>query len=269
MQRLDRALVERGLARSRTHAHRLVTDQHVRVDDALVTKPATPVATDSAISVTGADPWVSRGAHKIIGALDAFGISVAGRTALDAGSSTGGFTQVLLSRGARRVAAVDVGTNQLASTLATDPRVIVRERTNLRDIDAAAVAALHDELGSSPTLITADLSFISLTLVLPILSQLAAPEAELLPMVKPQFEVGKGRLGAHGVVRDQNLRAQAVETVAQAAFDIGWGIAGVTSSPLPGPTGNQEYFLHLKRDAARDMTRARAMIVHAVQEGVR
>jgi 23S rRNA (cytidine1920-2'-O)/16S rRNA (cytidine1409-2'-O)-methyltransferase len=185
---------------------------------------------------------VSRGAHKLIGALDAFGVPVGGRRALDAGASTGGFTEVLLRRGAAEVVAVDVGYGELAWSLRTDERVHVHERTNVRSLEPA-------RMGGPADLVVADLSFISLRLVLPALTGCATPDADLLPMVKPQFEVGRERLGAGGVVRDPAHRADAVRDVAAAALALGWGTAGVVASPLPGPAGNVEFFLWLRRDA--------------------
>jgi 23S rRNA (cytidine1920-2'-O)/16S rRNA (cytidine1409-2'-O)-methyltransferase len=201
--------------------------------------------------------WVSRGAHKLLGALEAFPVTVDGRRALDAGASTGGFTEVLLSRGAREVVAVDVGYGELAWSLRTDDRVIVHERTNVRELTPEVI-------GGPVEMVVADLSFISLRLVLPALTACAEPGADLLPMVKPQFEVGRDRLGSGGVVRNLEHRADAVETVAQAAADLGWGTAGVVASPLPGPAGNVEFFLWLRRDAPPP---DRAAIDRAVQEG--
>jgi 23S rRNA (cytidine1920-2'-O)/16S rRNA (cytidine1409-2'-O)-methyltransferase len=244
--RLDAELVRRGLARSREHAVALIAEGRVAVGGRAATKPATGVDSGTPV-VVRTDPeqrsWVSRGAHKLLGALDAFPVPVQGRRALDAGASTGGFTEVLLSRGAREVVAVDVGYGELAWSLRTDDRVSVHERTNVR--------TLRPELIGGPVdLVVADLSFISLRLVLPALTACAVATADLLPMVKPQFEVGRERLGAGGVVRDPAHRADAVRTVAAAAAELGWGTAGVVASPLPGPAGNVEFFLWLRRDAA-------------------
>ncbi len=182
---------------------------------------------------------MSRGAHKLIGALDAFGLGVEGRRALDAGASTGGFTQVLLRRGVAHVVAADVGYGQLAWSLQTDPRVTVLDRTNVRTL----------ELADPVDLVVADLSFIPLGVVLPALLSCCTAAADLLVMVKPQFEVGRERLPAGGVVRDPALRADAVRQVAGQALAIGLGVRGVTASPLPGPAGNVEYFLWLARGA--------------------
>ena len=211
-------------------------------------KPASQVDEAAAIVVAepaGGPDYVSRGAHKLTGALAAFdpdGRLVAGRNALDAGASTGGFTDVLLRRGAAHVVAVDVGYGQLAWSLQTDPRVTVMDRTNLRGLTAA-------DLPYRPDLVVADLSFISLRLVLPVLAGLVAADADLLLMVKPQFEVGREALGSGGVVRDPIQRAGAVLEVARTAWECGLGTCGVVASPLPGPSGNVEYFLHLRADA--------------------
>jgi 23S rRNA (cytidine1920-2'-O)/16S rRNA (cytidine1409-2'-O)-methyltransferase len=186
--------------------------------------------------------WVSRGAHKLLGALEAFGYDPAGKRALDAGASTGGFTEVLLRRGAAHVVAVDVGYGLLAWSVRTDPRVTVLERVNARHLEPAQV-------GEPVDLVVADLSFIPLGLVLPALVACAQPDADLLPMVKPQFEVGKESLPSGGVVRDPQARAEAVRRVAAQADELGLGVRGVVASPLPGPSGNVEYFLWLRRGA--------------------
>ncbi|WP_046468479.1 TlyA family RNA methyltransferase [Allosalinactinospora lopnorensis] len=245
--RLDAELVRRGHARSRGHAAELIDAGHVHVAGVLAGKPATQVGRDQPIVVRMPDSepsYVSRGAHKLIGALDAFGTGVKGRHCLDAGASTGGFTDVLLRRGAARVVAVDVGYGQLAWSLRNDDRVTVRERCNVRDM-------APEQAGEPrPDLVVGDLSFISLTLVLPALVECAAPDADFVLMVKPQFEVGRDRVGAGGVVRDPELRADAVRSVAARAHALGLGIEGVAASPLPGPSGNVEYFLWLRAGAA-------------------
>jgi 23S rRNA (cytidine1920-2'-O)/16S rRNA (cytidine1409-2'-O)-methyltransferase len=249
--RLDAELVRRGLARSRDHAAELITHGRVKVAGARATKPATAVTTDVALVVTadpaipGGEDYVSRGGHKLAGALAAFeprGLVVSGRRCLDAGASTGGFTDVLLRHGAREVVAVDVGYGQLAWRLQQDDRVTVHDRTNVRDLTPELV-------GDPVDVVVGDLSFISLTLVLPALVACAAPGADLVLMVKPQFEVGKGKVGAGGVVRDPALREAAVAAVAAAAAVLGLGVLGVTASPLPGPSGNVEYFLWLRAGA--------------------
>ena len=241
--RLDAELVRRGLARSREQAAELVQAGRVRVAGATATKPATAVepGTPVLVEADSADPgYASRGGHKLAGALDALPVPVEGRRVLDAGASTGGFTDVLLRRGAREVVAVDVGYGQLAWHLRTDPRVSVHDRTNVRELTP-------EQIGGPAELAVADLSFIPLTLVLPAL--VACTSEDLLPMVKPQFEVGRQRVGAKGVVRDPQLRAEAIRTVADRAYELGLGTRGMTRSPLPGPAGNVEFFLWLRRDA--------------------
>jgi 23S rRNA (cytidine1920-2'-O)/16S rRNA (cytidine1409-2'-O)-methyltransferase len=250
--RLDAELVRRGLARSREQAADLVAAGRVLVSGSPARKPATAVAPDaplrvidSALGGGGTADFVSRGGAKLAGALAAFGsrgLTVAAHRALDAGASTGGFTDALLRAGAAAVVAVDVGYGQLAWSLRTDPRVSVLDRTNVRHLQPA-------QLGGPVDLVVADLSFISLPLVLPALVRCARPGADLVLLVKPQFEIGRHRLGSGGVVRDPELRAQAVRTVADAASRLGLGVRGVVASSPPGPAGNVEYFLWLHRDA--------------------
>jgi 23S rRNA (cytidine1920-2'-O)/16S rRNA (cytidine1409-2'-O)-methyltransferase len=243
--RLDAELVRRGLARSRDQAADLIAAGRVAVAGQVAAKPASQVAVDAAITVeqvSDSPEYVSRGGHKLAGALAAFdGLQVAGKRCLDAGASTGGFTDVLLRAGAAHVVAVDVGYGQLAWALQTDDRVTVLDRVNIRSLTPEQVAP-------PPELVVADLSFISLALVLPALVRCAAPDADFALMVKPQFEVGRERAGS-GVVRDPGLRAAAVTSVADAAVSLGLGVAGITASPLPGPSGNVEYFLWLRRGA--------------------
>ncbi len=247
--RIDTELVRRGLARSRQQAAELIDAGKVSIDGMPARKPGTAVAVTAALTVVddGERAWVSRGAHKLIGALDAFGIPVTGRRCLDAGASTGGFTEVLLDRGAGEVVAADVGYGQLAWSLRTDARVRVVERTNARDLSLEAI-------GGPVDLVVADLSFISLTTVLPALTGCAWPSGDIVPMVKPQFEVGKGQVGAGGVVRDPDLRADAVLAVARRAAELGWHPVGVAASPLPGPSGNVEYFVWLRADTERPLS---------------
>jgi 23S rRNA (cytidine1920-2'-O)/16S rRNA (cytidine1409-2'-O)-methyltransferase len=245
--RLDAELVRRGLARSREQAAELIAAGRVAVSGQTASKAATQVTRDAPVTVADdadAGPgYVSRGGHKLAGALAAFsGLSVAGRRCLDAGASTGGFTDVLLRAGAAHVVAVDVGYGQLAWSLRTDPRVTVLDRVNVRSLEPAQVAP-------PPQLVVADLSFISLSLVLPALAACAAPDADFALMVKPQFEVGRGRVGAGGVVRDPADRAAAVRSVCETALALGLGVRGVTASPLPGPSGNVEYFVWFQRGA--------------------
>lgn len=241
--RLDAELVRRGLARSRQQAAELIEQGLVAVRGTPAGKPATMVDRDTPVTVqeTGEREWASRGAHKLIGALDALDVDVTGRRCLDAGASTGGFTDVLLDRGATEVVAVDVGYGQLVWRLRSDDRVTVYDRTNVRALEPGSI-------GGQVDLTVADLSFISLRTVLPALAACTTPGGTLLPMVKPQFEVGRERLGSGGVVRDPALRLAALIDVAQAARGLGLVLRGAVASPLPGPSGNVEFFLRLARD---------------------
>ncbi|MCU0265752.1 MAG: TlyA family RNA methyltransferase [Actinomycetia bacterium] len=262
--RLDAELVRRGLARSREHAQQLVGSGRVSVGGTVAAKPATQVDLGAAIVVRpdDTDPgYVSRGGHKLAGALAAFpDLGVTGRRCLDAGASTGGFTDVLLRAGAAEVVAVDVGYGQLAWPLRQDPRVRVLDRTNVRDLTPAHLD------GRPVDLVVGDLSFISLAVVLPALVGCARPDADLLLMVKPQFEVGRDRVGPGGVVRDPALRSEAVRTIAIRAAALGLGVRGVTASPLPGPSGNVEYFLWLQAGAPPLDDEA---LARAIEEGPR
>jgi 23S rRNA (cytidine1920-2'-O)/16S rRNA (cytidine1409-2'-O)-methyltransferase len=261
--RLDAELVRRGLARSREHASQLIADGRVTVRGTVAGKPATAVETDAPVVVRELDDdpdWASRGAHKLIGALDRFPIAVEGRRCLDAGASTGGFTDVLLRRGAKQVVAADVGRGLLVWRLRTDERVVVLDRTNVR-------ALTPEQTGGPVDLVVADLSFISLRLVLPALLSCATEDADLLPMVKPQFEVGRERLGSGGVVRDPALRADAVRSVLTSAGEMGLRPHGVVASPLPGPSGNVEYFIWLRRGNPLDDRAVIELVDTAVQEG--
>lgn len=267
IQRLDRALVDRGLARSRTQAALLIADGRVLLNGKPVGKAAALVSAGGRIEVSAGEDWASRGAHKLRGALAHFSVDVDGRRAVDAGASTGGFTDVLLRAGASAVAAIDVGAGQLDPTLATDPRVKIHDRLNIRELAEGQAEEILAELGGPAQVVVADLSFISLTLVLPALLQLAASDADLLPMVKPQFEVGRERLRHGGVVRSSDLRAEAVAEVAHAAARLGLGLVDAVASSLPGPNGNVEYFLHLRADASRDPIRAEDLVRSAVGGG--
>jgi 23S rRNA (cytidine1920-2'-O)/16S rRNA (cytidine1409-2'-O)-methyltransferase len=241
--RLDAELVRRGLAGSAEQAAELVHAGRVKVAGATATKPATAVGPGTPVLVEerSDDPgYASRGGHKLAGALDELPVPVEGRRALDAGASTGGFTDVLLRRGAREVVAVDVGYGQLAWNLRTDPRVSVHDRTNVRELTPEAI-------GGPVELTVADLSYIPLRLVLPALA--ACTTGDLLPMVKPQFEIDKELVGAGGVVREPELRAAAIRQVADRAYELGLGTRGIARSPLPGPAGNVEFFLWLHREA--------------------
>ena len=243
--RLDAELVRRGLARSREHAAELITAGRVTVAGRAATKPATGVTTDVPLLVhehPEQPDYVSRGGHKLAGALDVFqpaGLRVEGRRCLDAGAAAGGFTDVLLRRGAREVVAVDVGYGQLAWPLRQDPRVSVHDRSNVQ-----ALAA--DAIGGPVDLVVADLSFISLTLVLDALIAVTRRGGDLVVMVKPQFEVGRALVGKGGVVREPALRVEAVRTVADSAAARGWGARMLAPSPLPGPAGNREFFVWLR-----------------------
>jgi 23S rRNA (cytidine1920-2'-O)/16S rRNA (cytidine1409-2'-O)-methyltransferase len=262
--RLDAELVRRGLARSRQQAAELIEQGRVAVRGLPAGKPATVVDRDTPVTVTesGEREWASRGAHKLLGALDHFGdVDVSGARCLDAGASTGGFTDVLLERGAAQVVAVDVGYGQLVWRLRSDDRVQVHDRTNVRTLGV-------DDIGGPVDLVVADLSFISLRTVLPALAACSRPGGELLPMVKPQFEVGRERLGSGGVVRDPALRRSALGDVVAAARELGLVLRDAVASPLPGPSGNVEFFLRLVRDAtAADA--GDAVLDRAVMDGPR
>ncbi len=245
--RLDAELVRRGLAKSRDHAATLIGEGSVSVAGSVATKAATGVTTDQAIMVRSSSgpTYASRGAHKLLGALEVFeplGLNVEGRRALDAGASTGGFTDVLLRKGVREVAAVDVGYGQLVWALQSDDRVHVFDRTNIRNIEA-------DDIGGEVGLVVSDLSFISLTVVMLALTRVCEDGGDIVLMIKPQFEVGKANLGKNGVVRDPLLHADAVHRVCLSASELGWGTRALAPSPLPGPAGNVEYFCWLRTDA--------------------
>lgn len=237
--RLDAALAARGLARSRTHAAQLIADGLVTVDGTAVVKPALKVRANAKLEVAVADHYVSRAAQKLLAALDAFPVSVDDALVLDAGASTGGFTQVLLERGARRVIALDVGHDQLVPQLREDPRVSVVEGCNVRFLTPEQLVGLTG-LDERPSVVVGDLSFISLTHVLPALVSVAADPAELVLLIKPQFEVGRSGV-KEGVVKDAGLRADAIGAVLWAAWDLGLGTAGLIPSPIIGTHGNHEY----------------------------
>lgn len=245
--RLDVELAARGLARSRSHARELIDNGRVLVNDRPVAKPAMIIDDHDQLALTQPDPYVSRAAYKLLGALDDLGIEVPG-SALDAGASTGGFSQVLLERGCRQVIAVDVGHDQLDPLLRNDPRVINYEGTNLRDLEPGLIG------GRSVGLVVADVSFISLTLLLPGLTSVIEPGGSLLTMIKPQFEIGRELLGKGGVVRSEHHRQHAVRTVVAAAADLGWRPRRAARSRLPGPAGNLEYFVLFGRGATGDET---------------
>lgn len=266
-RRLDAELVHRKIARSREQAVEWIKAGHVVVGGFVATKPATQVEDSASIKVTTPhSSWASRGAHKLLGAIEVFsaqGLSFEGRRVLDAGASTGGFTDVLLHKGAQEVVAVDVGYGQLLWRLHNDPRVTVLDRTNIRSITPELTGGLLDAM-------VGDLSFISLKLVLPAIADCMKAGADLLPMVKPQFEVGKDRVGHGGVVRSPQLRSEVTVECAQYAQSLGLSVQGVTASPLPGPSGNVEYFLWLKKDnaaSAQSPTMIENMVELAVKKG--
>jgi 23S rRNA (cytidine1920-2'-O)/16S rRNA (cytidine1409-2'-O)-methyltransferase len=248
-RRLDRELVRRGLATSGEEARRFIAAGRVTVSGMVADKAARMVLDSDPVVVRApaGEEFASRGGHKLAGALRDFASSgltpVDGRICLDAGASTGGFTDVLLRAGAAQVMAVDVGYGQLVWRLQTDERVVVMDRTNVRHLQPADVPAV-------PSLVVADLSFISLALVLPALTSVVAPAGDLVVMVKPQFEVGREGVGKGGVVTDPAQRAAAVWRICEVAAELGWGANAVTPSQLPGPAGNYEYFLWLRRGEA-------------------
>ncbi len=251
-QRLDAALANRGLARSRTHAAKLIADGLVTVDGAGVVKASTRVSETQVVAVAGSDHYVSRAAHKLVAALDAFGVDPTGRLALDVGASTGGFTQVLLERGARHVIALDVGHGQLAASIRSDERVTVIEGSNARYLSVGSLAS-ESGLVETPTLVVGDLSFISLTTVLPALVASVGLAADFVLLVKPQFEVGRTGI-REGIVRDAGLRDDAVMGVLWAAWDLALPTAGVIPSPIAGNSGNHEYVVWLSAKTGRNPT---------------
>lgn len=260
MTRLDAALAARGLARSRTHAATLIAGGLVSVDGRPVVKASTPVTDETRIAVDGGDHYVSRGAHKLIAAFDGFDVPVEGRLALDMGASTGGFTQVLLERGARRVLAVDVGHDQLAPQLAADPAVTAVEGFNVRHMTAHALADATGET-TRPDLVVGDLSFISLALVLPAVAETAAPHSDILLLVKPQFEVGRTAVRG-GLVTNPTARVDAIERMLWSAHDAGLGTLGILPSPLLGTHGNAEYLAHLAPGRGTDPSEWSEQIAH-------
>jgi 23S rRNA (cytidine1920-2'-O)/16S rRNA (cytidine1409-2'-O)-methyltransferase len=242
-RRVDRELVRRGLVTSREEAQRVIELRRVQVDGAPVRKPSTLVLPDQRLVVGGPPPrFVSRGGEKLQGAVDRFGLDLAGAVVLDAGISTGGFADCVLQAGAARVIGFDVGYGQLAERLRRDDRVAVQERTNVRSLTL-------EHLGGAPVdVLVADLSFISLTTVLPVLLPLVRPDGASVVLVKPQFEVGRERVGRGGIVRDAAARADALRKVAGAAAEAGWPFAGLIPSPIRGSGGNVEFLALLRRD---------------------
>lgn len=243
--RLDALLVERGLAASRERARALILAGDVRVNGQPVTKAGTAIARDAEVTVASPDhPYVGRGGLKLAHALDTFAIPVAGRQALDIGASTGGFTDVLLQRGAARVVALDVGHGQLDWKIRSDPRVDVLERVNARTLTA------RDLPGATAfDIVTIDVSFISLRHILPVVPPLLREAADVIVLVKPQFEAGRSEVGKGGIVRDAAVQARVVEEVAATADALGLRRAGLTESPIAGMEGNREFLLHLRQNA--------------------
>ncbi|MDO5661956.1 MAG: TlyA family RNA methyltransferase [Brachybacterium sp.] len=264
-RRLDLALVEEGHARSRSHARRIIEEGRALIDGRTAGRASTPIGPGVTLSVQSAPDgaeYVSRGAHKLVGALETLSIDPTGQRCLDAGASTGGFTDVLLRRDAAEVVAVDVGHDQLDARLRSDPRVHVHEGTTIRDLDPARI-------GGAVDLLVADLSFISLVTVAADLARLVRIDGDLLLMVKPQFEVGRTALPRTGVIRDPRTRCETVLAVARAAADEGLETLGAGPSQLTGQHGNREYFLHLRRreHASPPGPEACAMIERAVLGG--
>lgn len=256
--RLDVLVVERGLAETRARAQAIIMGGGIAVDGAVITRPGAPIATHAEITLVSQPmPYVSRGGLKLAHALDAFGVAVGGRVALDVGASTGGFTDVLLQRGAVRVYAVDVGYGQLAWTLRNDARVVVMERTNIRHLTSLPEAI---DLG------VVDTSFISLRTVLPAMTPLMAPEAEIVPLIKPQFEAGRGQVGRKGVVRDPAVWRQVLREVLATAGEGGWEPAGLERSPILGPAGNVEFLAYLRRGGPRRNFDLAASIARVVSD---
>ena len=260
-RRLDVELVSRGLARSRGQARELVKAGSVLLDGSRATKVSTPVGAEQSLELSpGVEDWVSRSAYKLTAALESFGddgLRVAGRRCFDVGACTGGFTQVLLRAGAREVVAIDVGHDQLAKEIARDPRVVERSGTNIRDASVG-------DLGGPAGLLVADLSFISLRLVLGGLRDLVEPAGDLVLLVKPQFEVGRERLGKGGIVRSARNRAMVIEGVVAEATTVGLTVKALRGSPIRGANGNSEYLLWLTRRPDEGLTTAQVSELAAI-----
>ena len=242
--RLDVLLVERGLSESRERARGLILAGDVRVNGQTVSKPGTSVAADAELTVTRPPPYVSRGGFKLAHALDAFDLDVSGLTLLDVGASTGGFTDVLLQRGARKVYAIDVGYGQLAWRLRQDPRVVVMDRTNIRHVTSLP------EIADAAVV---DVSFISLTQVLGSIEHLLKPDGWIVALVKPQFEAGRSRVGKGGVVRNPEVHREVLESVLTWATKHGLHVGGCTPSPILGPAGNREFLAWLRLDSSLEL----------------
>lgn len=240
--RLDSLLVERGLIESRQRAQLLIRAGQVRMNGQVVDKPSQVCDQGVELQVQREPPFVSRGGEKLQGALSAFEVRLLDRVCLDGGISTGGFTDCLLQRGARKIYGIDVGYGQVAWKLRQDPRLVLKERTNLRYLKPVDIYQPEDPW---PDLAVVDVSFISLRLVLPALREVLVSPQELLLLVKPQFEAGRDRVGKHGVVRDEATHCEVIGHVWECACNLGWGFRGLASSPLTGPAGNHEYWLWL------------------------
>lgn len=250
--RLDRVLAELQLARSRSRAAELIAAGAVRVDGHAVLKPATKVQPGEVVAILREDEFVSRAAHKLVAALDLFGIDPAGRLALDLGASTGGFTQVLLARGASHVLAIDVGHDQMAPEIREDARVTLVEGCNARELTARSLAELTC-VDDAPDLVVADLSFISLTLILPAIARVIGPETELALLIKPQFEVGRQGV-KQGLVTDPGLWESAMRQVLRSATEHGLATRGLADSPVRGGIGNREFLVHLSPGSVENPT---------------
>jgi len=265
--RIDLLLIERGLARSRGHASDLVKAGRVLVGSKALRKPSQLVATDSEITVTAADEYVSRAGLKLKGALDKFAdLEIVGKTALDVGASTGGFTDVLLRHGAARVIAIDVGHDQFDAQLAENPRVHSFEGINARELSLAQLRSLSSIPDLEIELVVCDLSFISLTLVLEALVK-TAPKADFVLLIKPQFEVGKQSLSASGIVSDHRLRAFAIKQVVDCLDELGLGVLGLERSELPGTHGNIEYLIWISSSEPRNKSKWTERIEQLAREG--
>jgi 23S rRNA (cytidine1920-2'-O)/16S rRNA (cytidine1409-2'-O)-methyltransferase len=238
-KRIDRLLVERGLFESRAKAQAAIAAGRVSADDVPVAKASDQIPADAVLRAEPAHPWVSRGGVKLAAALDAFGLDVADRVCLDVGASTGGFTQVLIARGAHHVYAVDVGRDQLHPSLRGRPEIISIEETDIRKLDPA-------RLGARPGIVTVDASFISLKLVLPAALALTAEHADLLALIKPQFEVNRRHL-KKGIVRDPAVHARVCDDIAGFVGSLGWQVSAIVPSPITGSDGNREFFLGARR----------------------
>lgn len=258
-KRIDLLLVERGLARSREEGRRLVMAGLVRAGGRRVEKAGMTLSADAALEVRARSRYVGRGGLKLEHALARFRLDVTGRVAADLGSSTGGFTDCLLQHGAVRVYAVDVGTNQLDWSLRTDPRVVAMEQTNARYLEA---------LPEPVDVVTIDVSFISLCLVLPTARRLLQPEGRVVALVKPQFEAGREKVGKGGVVRDERVHAEVLASLLAWCAAAGWGVAGLTASPLLGPAGNREFLLHLITAPSGDEPDAAELVRAALAEPI-